>query len=80
LTPYFLDEGSSPGQTAKLIGLSAAGLHLAVEIGREDQGKGVGGLGRDRRRLSPERERKGGDHQESKEKMLHKPSFSGDSE
>ncbi len=55
-TPEFLDEGRSPGQTAKLIRLSAAGLHLALEIGREDQGEGEGGLGRGRSAGCPQRE------------------------
>jgi hypothetical protein len=33
-----LDESSSPGQTAKLAGLSAAGFNFAMNVGGKNQG------------------------------------------
>jgi hypothetical protein len=37
------DEEGSPGQTAKLFGLSAAGFDLAMNVGRENQGDSLSG-------------------------------------
>jgi len=38
----FYEEGS-PGQTAKLFRLSAAGFDLAMDVGRENQGDSLSG-------------------------------------
>jgi len=69
------DKSCSPGQTAKLFGLSAAGLNLAMGIGRENQSHA---LGRNEfGDFPPEICRGDQDQQKSDEKFFHRIPRSG---
>jgi len=64
------DESRSPGQTAKLFRLSTAGLDLAMNVGRENQGDSL--TGREGGSLAPERRGKYQKHQDSQQKFPHR--------
>jgi hypothetical protein len=64
------DESSSPGQTAKLVGLSATGFNFAMNVGGKNQGDSS--LGDKGGSFSPD-----GEREDESQKDYQKVSFHG---